>query len=82
MSSESAPTHLGPLSGVRVIDFSIMMAGPYCTRFLADMGAEVIKIEFAPAGDISRAVPYLQDGRSGYYVQQNRGKRSVCLDVI
>jgi crotonobetainyl-CoA:carnitine CoA-transferase CaiB-like acyl-CoA transferase len=48
---------------------------------MAEMGAEVIKIEFAPAGDISRAVPYLQDGRSGYYVQQNRGKRSVCFDL-
>jgi crotonobetainyl-CoA:carnitine CoA-transferase CaiB-like acyl-CoA transferase len=45
------------------------------------MGAEVIKIEFAPSGDISRAVPYLRDGRSAYYVQQNLGKKSLCLDL-
>jgi crotonobetainyl-CoA:carnitine CoA-transferase CaiB-like acyl-CoA transferase len=45
------------------------------------MGAEVVKIEFAPSGDISRAVPYIRDGRSAYYVQQNRGKRSLCLDL-
>jgi crotonobetainyl-CoA:carnitine CoA-transferase CaiB-like acyl-CoA transferase len=45
------------------------------------MGAEVIKVEFAPNGDISRGVPYLRDGRSGYYVQQNRGKKSLCLDL-
>ncbi|HUN57100.1 MAG TPA: CaiB/BaiF CoA-transferase family protein [Candidatus Binataceae bacterium] len=69
------------LEGYRVLDFTQVLAGPTTSRYMAEMGAEVIKIEFAPAGDISRGVPYLQDGRSGYYVQQNRGKRSLCLDL-
>ncbi|HTT74386.1 MAG TPA: CaiB/BaiF CoA-transferase family protein [Candidatus Binataceae bacterium] len=69
------------LEGYRVLDFTQVLAGPTTSRYMAEMGAEVIKIEFAPNGDISRAVPYLVDGRSGYYVQQNRGKRSLCLDL-
>jgi crotonobetainyl-CoA:carnitine CoA-transferase CaiB-like acyl-CoA transferase len=69
------------LEGYRVLDFTQVLAGPTTSRYMAEMGAEVIKIEFAPTGDISRGVPYLQDGRSGYYVQQNRGKRSLCLDL-
>ena len=48
---------------------------------MAEMGAEIIKVELAPAGDLSRGFPYLRDGRSAYYVQQNRGKKSLCVDV-
>jgi CoA:oxalate CoA-transferase len=48
---------------------------------MAEMGAEVIKIELPPGGDRSRRLPYLQDGRSGYFVQQNRGKKSLCIDL-
>jgi crotonobetainyl-CoA:carnitine CoA-transferase CaiB-like acyl-CoA transferase len=68
--------------GIRVLDFSQMLAGPTISRFFAEMGAEVIKVELPPAGDASRGLPYHHpdDGRSGYYVQQNRGKRSVCVD--
>ena len=69
------------LEGYRVLDFTQVLAGPTTTRYLAEMGADVIKVEFAPNGDISRAVPYLRDGRSAYYVQQNRGKKSLCLDL-
>ncbi len=69
------------LEGYRVLDFTQVLAGPTTTRYMAEMGAEVIKVEFAPDGDISRGVPYLRDGRSAYYVQQNRGKRSLCLDL-
>ncbi|HJU28023.1 MAG TPA: CaiB/BaiF CoA-transferase family protein [Candidatus Binataceae bacterium] len=69
------------LEGYRVLDFTQVLAGPTTSRYLAEMGAEVIKIEFAPTGDISRGVPFLHDGRSGYYVQQNRGKKSLCLDL-
>jgi CoA:oxalate CoA-transferase len=69
------------LEGYRVLDFTQVLAGPTTTRYLAEMGAEVIKVEFAPNGDIARAVPYLRDGRSAYYVQQNRGKKSLCLDL-
>jgi crotonobetainyl-CoA:carnitine CoA-transferase CaiB-like acyl-CoA transferase len=69
------------LEGYRVLDFTQVLAGPTTTRYLAELGADVIKVEFAPSGDISRAVPYLRDGRSAYYVQQNRGKKSICLDL-
>jgi crotonobetainyl-CoA:carnitine CoA-transferase CaiB-like acyl-CoA transferase len=68
------------LDGTRVLDFSHVLAGPTCTRLLVEMGAEVIKIELLPAGDITRVLPVMIDGRSGYYVQHNRGKKSVCLD--
>jgi CoA:oxalate CoA-transferase len=69
------------LEGYRVLDFTQVLAGPTTSRYLGEMGADVIKIEFAPNGDISRAVPYMKDGRSGYYVQQNRGKKGLCLDL-
>ncbi len=69
------------LEGYRILDFTQVLAGPTTTRYLGEMGAEVIKVEFAPKGDISRGVPYLRDGRSAYYVQQNRGKKSLCLDL-
>ena len=79
--AEMAQTSKRMLEGYRVLDFTQVLAGPTTTRYMAEMGAEVVKVEFAPRGDISRAVPYVRDGRSGYYVQQNRGKRSLCLDL-
>ncbi len=69
------------LEGIRVLDFTQYLAGPTVTRFLAEMGAEVIKIEQAPEGDPARVLPAMVDRRSGYFVQQNRGKQSLCLDV-
>jgi len=74
-------TAKGILEGYKVLDFTQVLAGPTTTRYMAEMGAEVIKIEMAPGGDISRDVPYLRDGRSAYYVQQNRGKKSLCVDL-
>ncbi len=68
------------LSGVRVLDFTQYLAGPTVTRMMAEMGAEIIKIEIAPMGDPSRLLPTVKSGRSGYFVQQNRGKKSLCLD--
>ena len=69
------------LDGYKVLDFTQFLAGPTVTRMMAEMGAEIIKVEIAPIGDFSRGLPWLHDGRSAYYIQQNRGKKSLCLDV-
>ncbi len=73
------PRHV--LDGYKVLDFTQFLAGPTVTRMMAEMGAEIIKVEIAPIGDFSRGLPYLHDGRSAYYIQQNRGKKSLCIDV-
>src|SRR5215469_7367168 len=69
-----------PLLGLRVLDFSIMLAGPYCARLLADAGAEVIKIE-PPEGDDMRLRAPLRQGHSAYFGQLNAGKQSIALDL-
>jgi len=68
------------LAGCRVLDFTQYLAGPTVTRMMAEMGADIIKVELAPMGDPSRLLPTIKNGRSGYFVQQNRGKKSLCLD--
>ncbi len=68
------------LDGYRVLDFSQVLAGPTTTRLMAEMGAEVIKVELPPTGDFGRRLPHLRDGQSAYFVQQNRGKKSLCID--
>jgi CoA:oxalate CoA-transferase len=68
------------LAGLRVLDFSIMLAGPYCARLLADMGADVLKVE-PPEGDDMRQRAPLRDGSSAYFGQLNAGKRSLALDL-
>ncbi len=69
------------LSGCRVLDFTQYLAGPTVTRLMAEMGADIIKVEIAPMGDPARLLPTIKAGRSGYFVQQNRGKKSLCLDL-
>ena len=77
--SSNQPTHV--LDGYKVLDFTQFIAGPTVTRMMAQMGADVIKVEIAPDGDRTRVLPFYRDHRSGYFVQQNLGKRSLCLDV-
>lgn len=80
---------MGPLTGLRVLDLSRVMAGPWCTQILADMGAEVIKIERPVSGDDTRhwGPPWLADRdgnetrESAYYLSANRGKHSVTVDI-
>ncbi len=70
-----------PLDGVKVLDFTAIMAGPYCTLMLADMGAEVIKIESFPEGDGSRKFDPKVNGESYCFAVLNRNKKSVALDM-
>jgi crotonobetainyl-CoA:carnitine CoA-transferase CaiB-like acyl-CoA transferase len=70
-----------PLNGVTVLDLSRVLAGPYCTMVLGDLGADVIKIERLPGGDDSRTMGPFLDGESYCFAQVNRNKRSVALDL-
>lgn len=80
MTESTAKKMRDPLSGLRVVDFTSMMAGPLSTRMLADLGAEIIKIE-SPQGDHIRTQPPQRDGHSAYFGHLNCGKQSVVLDL-
>lgn len=69
-----------PLNGIRVLDFTNMLSGPFCTRLLADLGAEVIKVE-PPAGDHNRSRRPVRNGHSSFFGHVNCGKRSVVLNL-
>src|SRR6185436_6693813 len=69
------------LSGIRVVDLSRILSGPFCSMFLADMGAEVIKIESVEDGDPVRKQGALRNGYSLYFASFNRNKRSLTLDL-
>ncbi len=71
----------GPLDGIKVVDMTRVLAGPFCTMTLADLGAEVIKIERPDGGDDSRAFGPHQHGESAYFMSINRGKKSLTLDL-
>ena len=71
-----------PLSGVRVLEMAQAIAGPFAARTLADMGAEVIKVEQPGVGDMSRRIgPHFLGGESAYYLNFNRNKQSVTIDL-
>ena len=70
-----------PLTGIKVVDYSHFLAGPFMSRCLAALGAEVIKVERPLTGDAGRQSPTIAGGVSGYFLQQNMGKRGLCLDL-
>ena len=73
----------GPLAGVRVLDLSRILAGPFATQILADLGADVIKVERTGSGDETRrwGPPYAPSGDAAYFYACNRGRRSIELDL-
>jgi alpha-methylacyl-CoA racemase len=70
-----------PLAGVRILDLSRLLPGPFCTMLLADLGAEVVKIEDLEGGDYMRSFPPFIDGRSAYFLALNAGKKSVSINL-
>jgi len=72
---------LKALEGIKILDLSRVLAGPFCTMLLADMGAEVIKLEIPGKGDDSRSFPPFKDGQSAYFMNFNRNKKSIVLDL-
>ncbi|MCA0941835.1 CoA transferase [Salipiger pacificus] len=81
MSAPQTDTRSGPLSGVRVLDFSRILSGPYASMVLADLGAEVIKIEPLEKGDDTRGFPPFIGDMSHYYIALNRSKKSLSVDL-
>ena len=81
MQQNDRSTWGGPLQGVRVLDFTRVLAGPAASLALADLGAEVIKIEPPGSGDETRTFPPFRDGESHYYIAVNRGKKSMVVDL-
>ena len=72
---------LKALEGIKILDLSRVLAGPFCTMLLADMGAEVIKVEVPEKGDDSRTFPPFKEGQGTYFINFNRNKKSIVLDL-
>jgi crotonobetainyl-CoA:carnitine CoA-transferase CaiB-like acyl-CoA transferase len=75
------PQRENALLNIRVLDLSRVLAGPFCSMLLSDMGADVIKLELPHRGDDSRSFPPFVRGESLYFINLNRGKRSITLDL-
>lgn len=81
MSESGESAWPGPLQGIRVLDFTRVLAGPAASLALADLGAEVLKIEPPGSGDETRDFPPIRDGESHYFLSVNRGKKSIVIDL-
>ena len=81
MHDRVAPSWAGPLQGIRVLDFTRVLAGPAASLALADLGAEVLKVEPPESGDETRMFPPLRASESHYFLSVNRGKKSIVLDL-
>src|SRR5437879_6222816 len=81
MAQTSETPYPGPLAGIRVLDFTRVLAGPAASLALADLGAEVFKIEPPRTGDETRGFPPVRDGESHYFLSINRGKKSIVVDL-
>ena len=71
----------GPLAGLKVVDVTHMLAGPYCTWLLGSLGADVVKVEHPERGDFTRSIAPHREGMSLYFASVNRNKRSLGLDL-
>lgn len=81
MQKDESTLWKGPLAGIRVLDFTRVLAGPAASLALADLGAEIIKVEPPGTGDETRTFPPLRDGESHYFLSVNRGKKSIVIDL-
>src|SRR5256885_15191104 len=81
MTSTQHGDWAGPLAGLRVIDLTRVLAGPFCTQSLGDLGAEVLKIEPPGGGDETRRFPPFIEGESHYFLGINRNKKSLVVDL-
>ena len=81
VNSEQEALWKGPLAGIRVLDFTRVLAGPFATQILSDLGAEIIKLEPPGSGDETRGFPPHRGGESHYFIAINRGKRSIVIDL-
>jgi crotonobetainyl-CoA:carnitine CoA-transferase CaiB-like acyl-CoA transferase len=82
MKKDENIQNVGPLKGLRVLDLTSYLSGPFCTMILGDMGAEIIKIERPPKGDEMRPWPPLINGLGSYFVMVNRNKKSLTLNIV
>lgn len=81
MAADGQPARTGPLAGITVVDVSRILAGPYCTLLLAELGARVIKVETPETGDDARHYGPFVNGKSAYFQSINRGKESIALNL-